>query len=115
MEVRNTKFTQKYTKVFCEDSWNYNAPHHFKVETVDGNEIGQINFQEGPIKECGINGVNNEDLLLMVLTRLEAFQTSQYRCIENQQAIDAINEAIDSLRKRTNKRINRGVEGTSKV
>ena len=76
MEVRNSKFTQNYTKVFCEDTWKYNAPHHFSVETVDGRNIAHIDFQEGPIKECGINGVANEDLLLMVLTRLEAFQTS---------------------------------------
>ena len=115
MEVRNSKFTQNYTKVFCEDTWKYNAPHHFTVETVDGRNIAHIDFQEGPIKECGINGVANEDLLLMVLTRLEAFQTSPFKCNENQEAIIAINEAIDSLRKRTNKRIERGVEGTNEV
>ena len=51
----------------------------------------------------------------MVLTRLEAFQTSPFKCVENQEAIIAINEAIDSLRKRTNKRIERGVEGTNEV
>ena len=113
MEVRNNKFTQNYTKVFCEDTWKYNAPHHFDVETVDGKHIAHVDFQEGPIKECGINGVANEDLLLMVLTRLEAFQTSPFKCAENQEAIIAINEAIDSLRKRTNKRAVRGVEGTS--
>ena len=115
MEVRNIKFTQNYTKVYCEDSWKYNAPHHFNVETVDGKNICHVDFQEGPIKECGINGVANEDLLLMVLTRLEAFQTSPYKCNENEEAIVAIIEAIDSLRKRTNKRAVRGVEGTSEV
>ena len=115
MEVRNSKINSNQTRVYCEDLWKYNAPHHFTVETVDGNNIAHIDFQEGPIKECGINGVANEDLLLMVLTRLEAFQTSPFKCAENQEAIIAINEAIDSLRKRTNKRIERGVEGTSEV
>lgn len=116
MEVKSNKFTQKYTKVYCEDEWKYNAPHHFTVETAnDNNYLCHIDFQEGPIKECGVNGVANEDLLLMVLTRLEAFQHSEYQCRENYEAIIAINEAIDSLRRRTNKREARGVEGTSKI
>ena len=115
MEVRNNKFTQNYTKVYCEDDWKFNAPHHFTVSSVEGKVLNEIHFQEGPIKEVGINGVNNEDLLLMVATRLEAFQNSDYRCDENQEAIDAIYEAVDALRKRTNKRVDRGVEGTSEV
>lgn len=116
MEIKNANFTQKYTKVYCEDDWRYNAPHHFNVETADDNRnICHIDFQEGPIKEVGVNGVSNEDLLLMVLTRLEAFQNTDYRCQENQEAIYAINEAVSSLRKRTNLRVARGVEGTSKI
>ena len=51
----------------------------------------------------------------MVVTRLEAFQNSDYRCEENQEAINAIYEAVDALRKRTNKRVDRGVEGTSEI
>ena len=83
MEVKNSQFTQNYTKVFCEDSWQYNAPNHFTVvKSGEGSELAKINFQEGPIKEVGVNGVANEDLLLMVVTRLEAFQNSEYRCIE---------------------------------
>ena len=113
MEVRNSKFTQNYTKVTCEEAWKYNAPHHFKVYSKDDKLVGEVNFQEGPVKEVGINGVNNEDLLLMVVTRLEGFQNSDYRCDENAEAITSILEAVDSLRKRTNKRVERGVEGTS--
>lgn len=115
MEVRNGKFTQNYTKVYCEDDWNYNAPHHFMVSSVEGDVLDEVHFQEGPIKEVGINGLNNEDLLLMVVTRLEAFQNSDYRCEENQEAIDAIYEAVDALRRRTNKRVDRGAEGTSQI
>lgn len=113
MEVMNGKFSHINSKIFCEDEWKFNAPHHFNIETLDGNHIASIDFQEGPISEVGINGVSNEDLLIIILTRLEAFQMSQYRCIENQEAITAINEALDSLRTRTVKRVERGVEGTS--
>ena len=105
MEVRNNKFTQNYTKVYCEDDWKFNAPHHFTISSVEGKVLNEIHFQEGPIKEVGINGVNNEDLLLAVVTRLEAFQNSDYRCDENAEAINAIYEAVDALRKRTNKRV----------
>lgn len=116
MEVRHSKFTQNYTKVFCEDSFKYNAPHHFEVKNVEtGEVVCKVDFQEGPIKEVGINGVSNEDLLLMVVTRLTNFQNSEYRCEENQEAIESILEAVDSLRARTNKRAERGVEGTSVV
>lgn len=115
MEVRNGKFTQNYTKVYCEDSWKYNAPHHFTVLSAEGKILDEIHFQEGPIKEVGVNGLHNEDLLLMVVTRLEAFQNSDFRCDENQEAIDAIYEAVDALRSRTNRRINDGTEGTSKI
>ena len=115
MEVKNGKFTQKYTKVYCEDDWHYNAPHHFTVSSVEGKVLQEINFQEGPIKEAGINGVNNEDLLLMVVTRLEAFQNSDFRCDENQEAINSLYDAIDVLRSRTNRREAEGKEGTHLV
>lgn len=116
LQVRNNKFTTKYTRVMCEDKWNYHAPHHFVVENVNtGEVVGKVDFQEGPVNEVGINGVNNEDLLLMVVTRLTGFQNSEYRCNENQEAIVSIMEAVDSLRKRTMKREAKGVEGTSRV
>lgn len=116
MDVRHSKFTTNYTKVTCEDDWKYNAPHHFQVKNVNNEEIVEtVDFQEGPIKEVGINGVSNEDLLLMVVTRLECFQKSEYRCEENHEAIVSILDAVDALRRRSNKRIDRGVEGTSAV
>lgn len=116
MEIKHEKFTQKYTKVYCEDDWKYNAPHHFNVETAEGNyHLCHVDFQEGPIKEVGVNGVANEDLLLMVLCRLEAFQKSEYRCQENDDAIVAITEAVNALRRRTTYREIREVEGTSAI
>lgn len=116
MDINHDGFTQKYTKVICEDTWKFNAPHQFYVaETKRNNIIEKVHFQEGPIKEYGINGVSNEDLLLMVVTRLEAFQKSEYKCEENQRAIDHLMEAVEALRDRTNKRIANGTEGTSAI
>jgi hypothetical protein len=110
--------TNKYTTVLHEDKkdMTFNAPHHFKVYADAGQQVpylvGEVNFQEGPIKEAGVNGVCNEDLIAMVLTRLEHFNQSDFRCKENSMAITKLEEALLWLRKRTMGREQRGVEGT---
>ena len=112
--------TSKYTEVFHEDKMLFNAPHHFKVYdagSIDANGcpnnlLGKIDFQEGPIKECGVNGVCNEDVIAMVILRLEHFNKSEYSCRENALAITKLEEALLWLRKRTIGREARGVEGT---
>lgn len=116
MVLKNELVTQKYTFVEFEDEYKFNAPHHFKVKRVgDGETIAEINFQEGAIKEHGVNGVNNEDLIAMVIERLNGFQNSDYKCRENAIAITKLEEALMWLRKRTMARENRGVEGTHLV
>lgn len=109
--------SNKYTQVYVEEDYKYNAPHNFSVYPVNepNESLVDIHFQEGPIKECGVNGVANEDLINMVICRLEHFQQSDYRCRENALAITALEEALLRLRKRTMARENRGVEGTHTV
>lgn len=111
-ELKHPLLTTKYTKVFHEDELNFNAPHHFVVVDKDGNTVGKVDFQEGPILEAGINGVMNEDLITMVICRLESFNNSDFRCRENSMAITKLEEALLWLRKRTMGREQRGVEGT---
>lgn len=81
----------------------------------DSDILCEIHFQEGPIKECGVNGVCNEDLINMVIDRLEHFQNSEFKCRENALAITNLEEALLWLRKRTMGREQRGVEGTHTV
>ena len=115
-ELKMPTLTTKYTKVYVEKEYKYNAKHRFIVARAeDGEKIADIHFQEGPIKECGVNGVANEDLLNMVLCRLKHFQDSPYKCNENQAAIEHIEGALRWLRARTNKRAEEGKEGTSQV
>lgn len=78
-----------------------------------GEKLQEIHFQEGPIKECGINGVANEDLIAMVICRLQCFQRSGHACRENEMAIEKLEESLMWLGKRTKGREKRGVEGTS--
>ncbi|MFA5452742.1 MAG: hypothetical protein WC248_04140 [Candidatus Methanomethylophilaceae archaeon] len=107
--------TAKYTAIYHEDDPKFNAPHHFVIR--DGAERWQmkIDMQEGPIKECGVNGCCNEDLLNIVKTRLEGFQNSEFACRENAEALTKLEEALLWLHHRTNKRVARGVEGTHTV
>ncbi len=116
-ELKMDLLTSKYTKVLVEEEYQYNAPHNFAVVRANDYEdcLCKIHFQEGPIKECGVNGVCNEDLINMVLCRLEHFQNSEFRCRENALAATALEEALLWLRKRTMAREARGVEGTHTV
>lgn len=71
-----------------------------------------ILFQNGPIKEAGVNGITNEALLAIVEDRLACFQRGPYACDENAGALTAVQSALAILKSRTEKRIARGVEGT---
>lgn len=118
-DVNHDLLTTKYTRVLHEDKPNYNAPHHFEVWADKGEQVprlvGKVDFQEGPIKEAGVNGVMNEDLIAMVICRLEHFQKSEFSSRDNAMAITKLEEALLWLRKRTIGRENRGVEGTNVV
>ena len=116
-ELNMPLLTKKYTTVIAEEEFQYNAPHHFQVvKTEDPKEVvADIHFQEGPIKECGVNGVNNEDLVNMVICRLQHFQESEFSCKENAMAINKFEEGLLWLRSRTMAREARGVEGTHTV
>lgn len=82
----------------------------------DGPEDSQwVIFQNGPIKEFGVNGVTQEALLAIVIDRLRSFQEGPFRCRENAIALTHIEEALMWLQRRTVARIKRGVEGTHQV
>lgn len=118
-EIKNDLLTNKYTTVHCEclEDQQFNAPHHFEVRAAENSAItlSFIDFQCGPIKENGVNGCCNEDLLVMILERLNGFQNSEFKCRENAIAITKIEEALLWLRKRTMGRENRGIEGTHSI
>ena len=115
-ELSMPTLTSKYTRVMVEKEFSNNAPHDFMVvDAANEDIICCIGFQNGPIKEYGVNGVANEDLLNMVLCRLQHFQESPYACYENQKAAECIMDALSWLRMRTEQRTERGVEGTSEI
>ena len=111
---------QRYTQVQAVDEkGSGNANHHYQVtpsvSSANVPILGDVKFQNGPIKEVGVNGVMNEDLIVMVLDRLYGFQDSPFKCRENAIAITKLEEALLWLNKRTLDRERRGVEGTHTV
>lgn len=75
-------------------------------------EHSTVLFQNGPIKEVGVNGVTQEALLAILIDRMRAFQAGPYACRENAIALTHMEEALMWLQRRTVERIKRGVEGT---
>ncbi len=76
---------------------------------------GLINFQNGPILESGVNGITQEVLLAILIDRLKAFHAGPYSCDENYEALTHCRLALRALNARTIRRMNEGVEGTSKL
>lgn len=87
------------------------------AESILDSEANQtiILFQNGPIKEAGVNGITHEALLAILVDRLEGFQKGPYACDENQEALENVCAAMAVLKSRTLKREARGVEGTHAV
>jgi hypothetical protein len=73
-----------------------------------------IRFQNGPIKEFGVNGISGEALLAIVEDRLKSFQAGPFACRENALALTHLQEAMHWLHHRTRERMQRGVEGTNR-
>jgi hypothetical protein len=112
--------TKRFTDVVVGDEPGHGgACHEYYICRADASadmpagEFGHIRFQNGPIKENGINGCHQEDLLAIVIDRLQHFQAGEYACRENALALTKIEEAMHWLNHRTQNRIMRGVEGTN--
>lgn len=110
--------TKKYTKVVVLDEKGAGgANHQYEIQPVGEQtpeyNYTKVNFQNGAIKENGVNGCQNEDLIAIVIDRLQGFQSGEFSCRENALAVTKLEEALHWLRHRTMDREVRGVEGIS--
>lgn len=85
----------------------YNKVHHW--------DNVLIFFQNGPIKDVGVNGVTHEALLAILLHRMRSFQSGPYANEHNHFALEHMEAALNHLQARTRERIARNVEGTHAV
>jgi hypothetical protein len=109
------KGTQNYTTIEYLKDEKFNAPNDYKITNSKTTQyLSTLHFQEGAIKDVGVNGIFMEDLINICIDRLEHYQKSDFACKENMYAIHHLNLALEFLNKRTNDRIKRGVQGTYK-
>ena len=102
------------TTVHCVDLPSFGgACHEYRI-TGDNCEQ-TIKFQEGPVQEHGVNGIHHEDLLVILIDRLEHFQAGEFACSENGTALDKLKKALWYLNLRTRDRKTRNVEGTNQL
>lgn len=114
-KYKHDLYGDKHTELYHEEKFINNAPHYFEVLDKEKETLCSVRFQNGPIKEVGVNGIHNEDLIAMVICRLEHFNESDYKSQDNAMAITKLEEALMWLGKRTRARERRGVEGTSEI
>jgi hypothetical protein len=120
MSTRLETGSHRFTEVrVIDEPGAGNACHEYAIDRANDDpnkpcgEFGYIRFQNGPVKENGVNGCFQEDLLIIVIDRLKSFQAGSFACRENAIALTKCEEALLWLNKRTQDRQSRGVEGTS--
>jgi len=96
--------------------------HHFKDNS--GRPEGGVTFgtgftvswRRGPLgrgeDRKRPNGAFVEDVIGAARDRIEFYNSSQFRCAENEEAIRALDRALEWLEGRTARREAEGVEGT---
>ena len=102
------------TKVFVTDEPNASyggACHKYVVTDKDNNVLQEIAFQEGPIGEQGVNGIQGVDLLQICLHRMDSFQAGPFASSINEVTAGFLAAAIGSEGTRTRRRVEAGVEG----
>lgn len=105
-----------------------NAPHYYRITGMDhvtnqscvGTDLfdedeQNVLFQNGPINECGVNGVTHEVHLAILIDRLECFQAGAYSHPANAKALQHLYGALEALQSRTQERMEQGIEGTHEV
>ena len=89
--------------------------HHYEVRfsTRTAHKTVEIDFQEGPVKTFGLNGVTNEALLAILIDRTKVLNDA-FPCEENEVALTHMWDALRSLEARTARRVATGLEGQMK-
>lgn len=85
-----------------------------QYQLAAGANVSTLDFQRGPVKDVGVNGITNEALLAVLIHRMK-YLDGQFGCDENKRAIQHLEEALVNLEVRTARRMVRGVEGTARA
>jgi len=95
-----------------------NEGHEYEIE-VGPLPRFRVKFQNGPVKETGVNGIQCDEIIRVLIDRLiylnDIYLNGKYRNRYNSIAISKLEEALWALEERTKKREARKIEGTSLV
>jgi hypothetical protein len=86
--------------------------NHRTSSTLYDSEYIRIKFQSGLPPEVGINGARVEDVMDILIQKLEAYQLGTVPCKENEEALASIRSARDAMARRRNRRMVQGVFNT---
>ena len=106
INLSNSCYDDSLTYLQAQEKEDGNPTHHdFEVRrTLDNKVLGKVHFQQGALGDEGPNGILNEDLLMMIIDRVESFQSSKLRCRDNENALQHLYEALFWLNQRNSKR-----------
>lgn len=94
------------------------AGHQYQILIPPGKDtpaqVITINFQDGPVKEFGTNGLTSEALLAILSDRTQVLN-SKFPCFQNDKCLFNLKQAAYWLLHRTKERIARNVEGENKL
>jgi hypothetical protein len=90
--------------------------HQYRIERDDGSQVGFINFNReiaedfdengiGDTNGYDANGISDEVLLAVLIDRLQSFQNGEFACKEYGLALKKVEDALDILNKRSQKKI----------
>lgn len=102
-------------QIDVEDTTGENgASNTFTVRYPSGKFLANLTFQNGPIDSDGngVNGLQHEVLIAIILDRLRSFNKTSMACRENEICIERLESCLHWMKKRTLARIARSVEGT---
>jgi hypothetical protein len=76
------------------------------------NDHVRIKFQQGLPPEVGVNGARVEDVVDVLLAKLELYQHGSVPCRENDEAIQNLRSVKDAMARRRQRRMLQGVFNT---
>ena len=111
MRIYTSPDGASYTNAISKDADGKDVDGH-SYQLVGGPYSASLSFQLGPVKEVGVNGIQNEQLIAVLVHRLGVLNKA-FPCRENSIAITHLETALLWLEKRTADRVKRGVEGVN--
>ena len=113
--LRDVKVEQDTVCVMksSDDHTYYLNPSAEPSEVVDYYSEGcqSIKFQEGYIKESGINGITEASLIQVLIDRFESYQKGSFPCVCNERILDDLYCLICKINTCTRNKIAQNDEG----